>query len=159
MKSLVICIYICVLSTNLIAQEWIPLNGPKGYEVYCHIVTKKTNELMVLTSSGEVMASADKGRNWNDLSKGIVYEKEFWKTASKFHETLTGKLFLLYAKRFYEFNFASKSWDIRNDSISLDDFSSGTNGIIYAGNITHFYVSENDGISFKKIADWSAHKL
>lgn len=159
MKHCIVCILIIYLNFNLAAQDWIPLNGPMEYVIYDHIVTRKTNELIVLSASGEVLVSSNKGQNWRDISSGIIFEQEFFKTTSKFHETAYGKLFLLYAKRFYEFDYINNNWIIRNDSINLNEYTSGPEGIIYAGNETAFYTSENDGISFVKKADWLAPDL
>jgi photosystem II stability/assembly factor-like uncharacterized protein len=149
--------FFCIDNTS--GQDWIPLNGPMGYTIHDFIVTNKTNELFVLSSSGEIFSSVDKGKNWKNVSDGIIYVNEFFNTKSKFHETFAGKLFLLYALHFYEYDYTNSTWVIQNDSIPLTDYTSGPTGIIYAGNEKSFFRSEDDGATFIKKYDWIAPDL
>ncbi|MBK6860640.1 MAG: T9SS type A sorting domain-containing protein [Saprospiraceae bacterium] len=159
MNKLLLFLLALTFNLKLVAQDWTPLNGPKGYTIYSYILSRTSNELFVLSETGEVLVSKDKGIHWLDLSDGIIYENEFFKTLTKFHETQDGRLFLLYAKRFYKYDASNKRWSIQNDSVNFTDYTTGPDGILYAGNSSKFYISNDDGNTFIEKANWSAPKL
>lgn len=159
MNKLLLSLLALTFNLKLAAQDWTPFNGPKGYTIYSYIQSRTSNELYVLSETGEVLVSTDKGNNWNDLSDGIIYENEFFKTLTKFHETQDGRLFLLYAKRFYKYDASNKRWSIQNDSVNFTDYTTGPTGILYAGNSSKFYISNDDGNTFIEKASWTAPKL
>lgn len=149
---------ILAFQLHLNAQDWIPLGGPLGVNIKYSIISKHTNQIFVLTSSGEMFLSSNLGGAWENISSGLN-PKNSSLNYSKIVESNDGKLFLYLSNSFYEYDDTNKTWILKNSNIELEDFTIGPNGYIYGGNYNHMYISKDDGLEFINKANWFTHTV
>jgi uncharacterized repeat protein (TIGR01451 family) len=149
---------VCVLvALELNSQNWKSLDGPTGVKIVYSVITQESNEILVLTASDQVFLSEDSGINWQEISTGIITAQN--SVNGKIAESLDGKIFMYLGKNFYQYDGSNRNWILRKSNIELLDFTIGTNGYIYGGSRSEFYISQDDGLNFDKKADWSTSDL
>lgn len=129
-------------------QSWEKLPGELPVDIQTNLITRK-GELFLITTSGSIYHSVDKGESWTKRTLGI--KKSTCSSKVLLLEAPDGSIFLQLKCNLYRWNSLESRWLNLRTGVEMNDINITDRNIIYAVDYHSLYVSADNALTFNSI--------